>query len=353
MDVYRKGKNTSIKTKFCFILVVLIVNGIKGLNQVEELFLGGSMAKTGVVWDPIYAEHTMGSYHPESPLRIKKIGEMLAESQVGKRAVRIGARPALKDELAWVHDPKYIDKIESTAGKSVVLDPDTSTSPRTWDAACMAAGGVIECVRSVFDRGVDNAYAFVRPPGHHAERNHAMGFCIFNNVAIAAEYALRKCGAKRVAIIDFDIHHGNGTQNAFYSRSEVYYISTHRWPFYPGSGAAGERGTGLGKGYTLNVPLERGDDEEFREIYGGVVPTEMRKYGPDLILISAGYDAHETDPLGGFFVTTETYNWLAKQLISVAKECCDGRIVLTLEGGYNTDSLKICAEGALSALEGS
>lgn len=309
------------------------------------------MARTGVVLEPVYTEHVMSAFHPESPKRLLKIKEMLEETSVGKKAVRLPVRPATKEELLWVHDRKYIDHIEATAGKTVYLDPDTTASPRTWEAAIMAVGGLISCVEAVFSGKVANAYAFLRPPGHHAEHDRAMGFCIFNNVAIAAEYALKKHDVERVAIIDFDIHHGNGTQHTFYKRSDVFYISTHRWPFYPGTGRRDERGEGLGKGYTLNIPLEHGTDEEFENIYSEVVPRVLEEYRPGLILVSAGYDAHESDPLGGFSVTTEGYNYITERLVEAAEKCCGGRIVFALEGGYDVEALKECAEGALRCLE--
>ena len=290
------------------------------------------MSKTGIVWEPIYAEHVMSSYHPESPLRIKKIKEMLDSTKAGKEAVRLQVIPATKEQLAWVHDRKYIDSIEATEGKTVQLDPDTTACPVTWKAACMSAGGTIKCVDALFTGAVKNAYAFVRPPGHHAERDHAKGFCFFNNIAIAAEFAIKEHGVKRIAIVDFDIHHGNGTQNTFYRRSDVFYISTHRWPFFPGSGNRTERGEGLGRGYTLNIPLSKGDDEEFKQLYGSVIPDVITEYRPELILVSAGYDAHETDPLGGFYASTETYSLITEKLVETAKNCCDGKIVFFLEG---------------------
>lgn len=309
------------------------------------------MNKTGIVWEPIYAEHLMSVYHPESPARIQGIKKLLSESDVGKNTVKINARPASKEELLWVHDPAYIKMIEKTAGKVVALDPDTTAGPMTWDAARMAAGGVIEAVKAVLEAKVDNAFAFVRPPGHHAEHDQARGFCFFNNIAIAAEYAIKKMGIKRIAIVDFDIHHGNGTQHAFYSRSDVFYMSTHRWPFFPGTGNRTEHGRDLGNGYTLNIPLERGDDEEFKDVYSRVIIPVIKEYKPELILVSAGYDAHTSDPIGGFSITTEAYNFVTKKIFDTAKECCGGKMVMVLEGGYNIATLRECIEGALNILE--
>jgi len=309
------------------------------------------MNKTGVVWDPIYAQHVMSTFHPESPARITRIKHVLDETEAGKRTIQIKARPVTKEEIGWVHDKKYIDLVESTAGKNVLLDPDTTACPKTWEAACMAAGGVIEAVDEVVKGKIDNAYAFVRPPGHHAEHDRTMGFCFFNNIAIAAEYALKKLGIHRIAIIDFDIHHGNGTEHHFYKRSDVFYISTHRWPFYPGTGNRTDHGQGLGTGHTLNIPLMKGDNEEFKDAYESVVLPVLEEYRPELILVSAGYDAHLDDPMGGFRIETDTYNWLTKKLVEISKKVCGGKIIFVLEGGYSTDALAECVEGALNILE--
>lgn len=311
------------------------------------------MNRTGVVWEPIFAGHVMGRFHPESPGRIMGIKDVLDGTAAGKACKRIPARPATKDEIAWVHAREYIDYIESTKGRTEMLDPDTTACPLTWEAACMAAGGTIECVKAVLSGDVDNAYAFVRPPGHHAERDSAMGFCVFNNIAMAAEYAVKKHGLKKIAIVDFDVHHGNGTEHAFYKRPDVFYISTHRSPFYPGTGAREEHGEGAGKGFNLNVPFPAGTgDAEFKKVYADIVIPVIEEYCPELLLVSAGYDAHKDDPLGGLEVSTGTYNWLTSEFVKAAKKCCNGALVFVLEGGYNVDALKECAEGALKEMEG-
>jgi acetoin utilization deacetylase AcuC-like enzyme len=293
----------------------------------------------------------MSASHVESPARISRIKHIIENSEAGRASIKLKARPATKEEIAWVHDKDYIDSIEETSGKVVPLDPDTTACPVTWDAACMAAGGVIEATKAVLDHKVDNAFAFVRPPGHHAETARAMGFCFFNNIAIAAEYAIRKYGLKRVVIVDFDIHHGNGTQHSFYNRSDVFYISTHRWPFYPGSGSRAEHGEGEGVGYTLNVPFETGDDAELKDIYKRVIIPVIDEYEPELILVSAGYDAHNADPLGGLSLSTEAFDWLTGELKAAAERSCNGKIVMILEGGYNVEALAECAEGALKTLQ--
>lgn len=311
------------------------------------------MNRTGVIWEPIYTEHVMNRFHPETPARLLGIKEVLDKTEVGKQTVKLRARPATKDEIAWVHDKEYIDLIEKTEGKTVALDPDTTACPKTWESALMAAGGTMECVRAVIEGEVDNAYAFVRPPGHHAESSMARGFCIFNNIAIAAEYAVRKHDIKRIAIVDFDVHHGNGTEHAFYDRPDVFYISTHRWPYYPGTGSRNDHGQGKGKGYTLNIPFAGGaDDGEYRKVYEEIVFPVVAEYKPEIILVSAGYDAHQSDVMGGMNVTTETYNWITQGLLDVANRCCNGNLVMVLEGGYDIEALKECVEGALKVLEG-
>lgn len=317
---------------------------------------------TGVVWEELYTRHNMGAYHPESPARLLAIKEVIEDAGIAKHLTRLKPRPATKKEIGWVHDADYINEIEATAGRSVVLDPDTSTSPETWDAACLAAGGAIACVEYVMGdptpslpllRGGSSkgAFAFVRPPGHHAEHNHAMGFCIFNNIAIAAEYAIRKHGLKKVAILDFDVHHGNGTQHHFYERDDVFFASTHRRPFYPGTGGRDEAGSGKGAGLTLNVPLPGGiGDQEWREAWKGQIVPRVRDFSPELILVSAGFDAHEDDPLGGMHVTTDGYRWLASELVSLADKVNGGRIVFVLEGGYSLTALKSCVKAVLEEM---
>ena len=293
----------------------------------------------------------MGPYRPESPNRLLAIKEVLEDVKVAAYLTKIYPRAATKEEIALVHDAEYISRIESTKGKAVFLDPDTSTSPDTYDAALLAAGGVIACVDYLFDKGSSKrAFAFVRPPGHHAEEDRAMGFCIFNNIAIAAEYAIKKYSLKKVAILDFDVHHGNGTQNHFYGRDDVFFTSTHAFPFYPGTGRNQETGSGKGKGFTLNIPIPVGSGEmEFKNAWTEIIKA-VRKYGPELLLISAGFDAHEDDPIGGLSVTTGGFRWLVAELVKLAKETSEGRIVFVLEGGYSLTALKSCVRATLEEM---
>ncbi len=296
------------------------------------------MARIGIVRHPIYREHDMGLYHPESPERLQAIEREINKEHFKEPLIEIPPRPALTKELQRVHSLSYIHQISSTSGKNVRLDPDTSTSPKSYDAALMAAGGVIEAVNWVLDKRVDQAFAMVRPPGHHAEDDRAMGFCIFNNVAIAAKHALEDKKLEKILIVDWDLHHGNGTQHAFYSDARVLYFSTHQYPYYPGTGSLQEIGEGKGEGYTINIPLSTGNgDEEYANLFRHILIPVARSFKPELILVSAGFDIHEKDPLGGMNVTETGFARLAYITLELANELCEGRLVFTLEGGYNVE----------------
>jgi acetoin utilization deacetylase AcuC-like enzyme len=249
--------------------------------------------------------------------------------------------PASREDLARVHDVEYIDVVAATAGRPAMLDPDTFTSPDSFDVARLAAGAAVDAAWIAYREG-QPALAMVRPPGHHAERDRAMGFCLFNNIAIAAA-ALRADGLDRVAIVDIDVHHGNGTQAAFYDDPSVLFISSHQFPYYPGTGAADETGAGAGRGFTLNIPLPAGTgDEEYVRAYTGTVAPALDRFAPQAILVSAGFDAHERDPLAGMRVTTSGYTALLAMLDAAARRLCDRRIALVTEGGYDLTALRDC-----------
>lgn len=310
------------------------------------------MAKTAVIWDERYTRHDMGRYHAESPDRLWSIKKVLDGEGVGREVDRIEPREATRDELAYVHNALYIESIAATDGKDqVFLDPDTSTCPHSWRTALLAAGGAMEAVDRVCAREVKNAFAFVRPPGHHAERDHSMGFCFFNNIAIAAEHVIRRGVLERIAIIDIDVHHGNGTQHAFYDRGDVFFSSIHRSSFYPGSGYEDEAGTGAGKGTTLNLPLGAGaEDDDYKRAFDSSIVPAVRSFDPELIMVSAGFDAHMRDPLGGMKVSTEGFRWMARTLAYMAKDFCDGKLMMILEGGYDLAALRDCSEAMLEEL---
>ncbi len=299
------------------------------------------MKRLGIVLDKLYFDHDNGMGHPESQERLFAIVDMLRETKLLEEVVRIEPRNATKDEITLVHDPKYFDLIQSTKGKlRVFLDADTSTCPVSFDAAVRAAGGMVVAIDSVLKREVDMAFPIVRPPGHHAEKDRAMGFCLFNNVAIGAAYANKFKGTNRILIADWDLHHGNGTQNMFYNSSEVLYFSTHQYPYYPGTGGATEIGSESGTGYTINVPLSPGmGDKEYMKIFFRILKPVIEQYRPELILVSAGFDTYFEDPLGGMKVTPRGFAQMTRFLKEMAKEHSGGKIVFILEGGYNLDGL--------------
>jgi acetoin utilization deacetylase AcuC-like enzyme len=262
-------------------------------------------------------------------------------------------RAASRDELTRVHDPAYVVAIGETAGRAVALDPDTFTSPDSFEVAALAAGATVGAVDYVIENGTGSrAFALVRPPGHHAGRNRAMGFCLFNNVAVAAAHA-RFRGLSRVAIVDFDVHHGNGTQEVFYDDASVLFISSHQFPYYPGTGAVDEIGQGAGRGFTVNLPLEVGaTDADYELVYSAVVAPILREFRPELILLSAGFDAFREDPLGGMRVTADQFGRLATIIAGVADECSLGRLVAVVEGGYDLPGLAACLRSTVRALAG-
>jgi acetoin utilization deacetylase AcuC-like enzyme len=309
------------------------------------------MAQTGIVKDERYLEHDMGAYHVENPARLAYIYRELAELK--GLFEEIPPRAATLKEITAVHDPKYVDRIAATAGHAEVhLDADTSTSARSYEVALLAAGGYLAAIDAVMD-GLSNAFALVRPPGHHAERDRAMGFCIFNNIAIGAHYAIAKRGLKRVLIADWDLHHGNGTQHAFYADSRVLYFSTHQYPFYPGTGHYTEVGEGKGKGYTINIPLSAGGgDADYANLFRHILRPICLEFEPQLILVSAGFDIYHHDPLGGMAVTEQGFARLTAIIMEMAEAVCDGRVVLTLEGGYNLEGEALSVKEVVRQLAG-
>jgi acetoin utilization deacetylase AcuC-like enzyme len=287
-----------------------------------------------VVSSERFAEHQTPPGHPESPERADAM-DVVANEWRRRKGEVVAPREATREQLARVHDPEYLKRIDETAGVAMALDPDTYTSPETCEIARLAAGACVDAVERVMSGKNTRALALVRPPGHHAERNRAMGFCFYNNVAVAAAHA-RRLGASKVAIVDYDVHHGNGTQHIFESDPTVLYCSVHQYPYYPGTGSAREVGEGDGAGLTVNLPLEAGaTDDDYHQVFDEVVIPVVRAFGPDLILVSAGLDAHERDPLGGMRLTTPAFGAMTMALRLVADECCQGRLVAVTEGGYD------------------
>jgi len=310
------------------------------------------MAKVGIVLDKLYVDHDNGPGHPETFERVLAIVDMLKFTKLFDEVIRIEPRDATKEEITLVHTPEHYDKIASTKGKpKVFLDADTSTCAVSFDAALRAAGGTISAIDSVLSGEVDRAFPIVRPPGHHAEADRPMGFCLFNNAAVGAAYLTEVKGLNRVLVIDWDIHHGNGTQHIFEDTSNVLYFSSHQFPFYPGTGAAEEVGTGNGKGYTVNVPMQPGmGDNEFIKIFQEILKPIINQYKPEFILVSAGFDIYFEDPLGGMKVTPEGFAKLTRMLTDEADRICDGKIIFLLEGGYNLDGLWISTKEVIEEL---
>ncbi len=298
------------------------------------------MNKTGYIYHPLYLEHDTGQ-HPENFGRLVAIENYLQGSEIDSQLQRHEPRPATLDEIALNHVAGYAESVQqSCAEGDSHLDMETAICPKSYEAALLSTGAGLKAVDLVVDGTCDNVFCAVRPPGHHAEHDRSMGFCLFNNVAIAADYAIEKKGLDRVFIFDWDVHHGNGTQNSFYSKSNVYYSSVHQYPFYPGTGAAEESGTGDGLGTTLNFPLRAfSRDEDYLALVKDKLIPEMFRFKPDLILLSAGFDAHEDDPLAQMEVSTECYGAMTEMIVAAAGEICEGRLISMLEGGYDPDAL--------------
>ena len=319
-----------------------------GFAAAEE---NGSPAKLLVVDDPRFADHIPPGYHPERPERLTAARTALAEvtghADVQARAVT--PRPATPEELARVHTPDFVEQMLKLRGVRRQLDPDTYLGEKSLETALLAAGSVVAMVDGLIDGDSNRGVACVRPPGHHARPGQAMGFCLFNNVAIAAAHA-RARGVKRVAIVDWDVHHGNGTQEMFYGDPSVLYASLHQYPFYPGTGALAETGSGDGTGYTINVPLTAGGgDDVYEGAFDRVLLPVLESFKPELVLVSAGFDASARDPLAQMTLTSRAFGWMGMELARIADATAGGRIALVLEGGYDLVAL----EGGLqAALEG-
>jgi acetoin utilization deacetylase AcuC-like enzyme len=311
------------------------------------------VARTGFVYHPDYLHHNMGAGHPESADRLRAILSRLQTTGVMDRLTTFEPGPAADEWITAVHAPSYLAHLKAQAPTSgrVSLDPDTAMSPGTLGAAFLAAGGALAAVDAILAGQIDNAFCAVRPPGHHAERSRAMGFCFFNNIAIAARYLQRKHGIERVLIVDWDVHHGNGTQHSFYDDPSILFFSTHQYPHYPGTGLASERGEGVAEGLTINVPLSPGlGDAEYRQIFEHVLVPAADKFKPEFVLISAGFDAHRNDPLAGMGLTEEGYATLTRIVAGIARRHSRGRIVSCLEGGYDLTALAASVERHLMAL---
>ncbi len=312
------------------------------------------MAKTGLVYDDIYLNHDTGPHHPETAKRLTAIIESLRTTGLLENLFPIESEPAKRDIIAFCHEPDYIDKFERdvTNASPFIHTPECPLSPDTFEVARYAVGGVLKGVDEVLEGRVNNCFCAVRPPGHHAERSRAMGFCYFNNVAIAARYLQKQHDIDRIMIIDWDVHHGNGTQHMFEENPSVFYISLHQDPSscYPGTGWSQETGRGKGKGYTLNFPMPPGSsDKEYLKAMEHI-EQKMDHFKPQFVLISAGFDAHMADPLAHIRLTKKGYESLTRSVKDIAASYAKGRIVSVLEGGYNMEALKESLEAHITVL---
>ena len=310
------------------------------------------MRRIGIVRDPCFLLHQTGVHHIEVPRRLETIYSMLDANGLSQRTVSIPSRFASLEDIELVHTPEYLEKILDTAGEPLrYLDPDTVTSEKSCEVAFLAVGGVLEAVDRVWIGDLDAVFALIRPPGHHAERGRQMGFCLFNNIAIAAAYALRTYRLERILIVDWDVHHPNGTQHIFENTPQVLLFSTHRFPFFPGTGSLAETGVGEGRGFTVNVPLPaKQDDRTFALIYQHLLEPLAHEYSPQLVLVSAGFDTHIDDPIGGMNVTERGFSFLTDTVMRIADITCGGKVIFLLEGGYDLGALRKSVKAVLETM---
>jgi acetoin utilization deacetylase AcuC-like enzyme len=310
------------------------------------------MARSAILIDREFLKHLPGRGHPERPERLRVLLD-LAETLDPADFELLPPRVASRSEIELCHASGYVQLVESTASLSqYALDGDTVTSPKSFDVALLATGGFLRLLDSIAAREASNGFAMVRPPGHHALRNRAMGFCLFNTIAIGAQYLKTAHRAKRIAIVDWDVHHGNGTQEAFYEDPSVLFISTHQYPFYPGTGGIAEVGEKAGTGYTLNVPLPGGcGDAEYLRVFKDVVVPALVRFAPEWILVSAGFDPHRRDPLAGMNVTEDGFSMMSSALLQLAETYCSGKIAFLLEGGYDLAALRSSVAAVLERLQ--
>jgi acetoin utilization deacetylase AcuC-like enzyme len=316
-----------------------------------HIFFKGWNSMALLYYDPLFLQHETGR-HPETAARLSRTRDHLESSGLWGRCRAMEVPLATRDELARVHTTEHIDHVaEFAAAKGGYLDPDTVVSPRSYDAAVRAAGAVCDAVRRVVEGEDRRAFCLVRPPGHHALSKRAMGFCLFNQVAVAARAALEACQLERVLIVDWDVHHGNGTQDMFWEDPRVGFLSIHRFPFYPGTGTAEETGAGAGLGTTLNLPIRLGTSRaDYLSRFRSSLEDFAKRLRPQLVLVSAGFDSHRLDPIGSLGLEVEDFGELTRDVLEVAATHAEGRIVSTLEGGYNLDQLPLCVAEHLRGL---
>jgi len=316
-------------------------------NQPQET------SKTGFLYDDVYLEHKTIEGHPERPQRLTAIIERLKAKGLYSRLFPLVAAPAALEWVTTVHSSGYIERVKKDAenGAGYMDSLDVSISPKSYKAALFAVGGVLAAIDAVMEKKVKNAFCAIRPPGHHALKDRAMGFCIFNNVAVGTRYIQRKYNLSKILIVDWDVHHGNGTAATFYDDPNVLYFSVHQYPFYPGTGSESEKGSGKGLNYNINVPLPAGsDDADYLKVFEEKLKPAAISFRPDFVLISAGFDAHKDDSLGGMQVTEQGFAQLTEIIKEIAQNCCEGRLVSVLEGGYSLEGLAASVEAHIRVL---
>jgi acetoin utilization deacetylase AcuC-like enzyme/formylglycine-generating enzyme required for sulfatase activity len=310
-------------------------------------------SKTGFLYDDIYLEHKTIEGHPETPQRLVAVVERLRTSGIYSQLCELTASPAASEWVAAVHSAEYIERVKksSQGGAGYIDSLDVSISPKSYEVALAAVGGVFAAVDAVMEKKITNAFCAIRPPGHHALRDEAMGFCIFNNVAIGTRYVQKKYDLSKILIVDWDVHHGNGTQATFYDDPNVLYFSVHRHPFYPGTGSESEKGSGKGLNYNINVPLPADSaDADYVRVFEEKLKPAALSFSPEFVLISAGFDAHKDDLLGGMQVTEQGFAQLTQIVKEIARKCCEGRLVSVLEGGYSLEGLAASVEAHIRVL---
>ena len=296
--------------------------------------------KTGFAYHPDYLNHNTGPGHPERPDRLRASLAALQQSDVWDQLHQIEPTPASVEQIVYAHNPAYPEHIRLHCEQEIPLTYDTTVGFESFDIALLSTGGVLCAADSVMTGEVRNAFAMVRPPGHHATPGQSMGFCLFNNIAITARYLQREHGVGKVAIVDWDVHHGNGTQDVFYEDESVFFFSIHQSPLYPGTGSSRERGSGKASGTTLNVPMPAGSgDDEYTQVFIDVLIPALRDFSPEFLLISAGFDAHYLDPLSGTKLTADGFATLTDLMLAFAEETASGRVVSALEGGYSLEGV--------------
>lgn len=310
---------------------------------------------TALVYSPEYLDHDPGYGHPESRERLVACINHLSAKKWFETLPKIDPIPATRHWIELIHSNKYIEKIHVAclSGASTVDSPDVGISRKSYATAVLAAGGPLKLADEIISgrNGITNGFALIRPPGHHAELDMALGFCLFNNIAILARYLQKQHGLDKLAILDWDVHHGNGTQHSFEADPSVFYISIHQYPYYPGTGSYSETGTGRGKGATLNCPLPANSgNQEYEMLFREIIIPAIQAFRPECILISSGFDAHKDDPLAQMQLTTNFYGWMTERVMELADQCCQNRIISVLEGGYNLQALPRCLEAHLKKL---